>query len=348
MRTAESWDLALEAISTVPFTFGFLPAESVVVLSLDAEEKSFTIGATGRVDLDALFAARDAGQFGAMVEITGPIARAGRSGGLVAVWSDVEGHEEASELLEFVAGMMAAEWPFEYHWGTFLVSPQGVLGMNADGEHMGWKDSLELTTTRFAMGKEACSIPVGSASLRVPRLEDPEAAAPAATAWEDVMNSRWTGALTRALTREVQEAVEAGALADPEAQGRIGAALANRHFRDGLMVWALVGAPPTKSFPAVPVEEWLELADQAPPPDEVDTVIRLLLDVASNLPEGEAAPALGTAAFLSWFAGQGARPRELMEQALEEDPDYTLALIVRDCLAATLPPPWVRRRTAVA
>nr|NLD40882.1 DUF4192 family protein [Actinomycetales bacterium] len=347
MIVSESWNLALEALSTVPFTFGFVPTNSVVVLSLDAEERSVSLGPCGRIDLAAVYAARDAGEFGAMVEVTGPVARGGARGGLVAVWAEAENQEAASELLELVAGMLAAEWPFEEHWGTFLVTSDGVLGLTAAGDLMGWKDALELQITRFAMSRDACALAEGSSSLRVPRSDDPAAARDVLAARTELAGERIVGKLALQLTQELVQALDSGE-PDLRAQGRLGLALQDVWFRDALLAWVLAGAPEVVDIMGIPVVPWLEASQLRPPRPSVQSAIALLGAIARHQPPGNAAPPLACAAYLAWFAGQGALPRELMEQALEEDPTYSLAHLVEDALAASVPPPWVALRAAAA
>jgi hypothetical protein len=58
---------------------------------------------------------------------------------------------------------------------------------------------------------------------------------------------------------------------------------------------------------------------------------------------GAQAPALTLLALLSWWQGDGARARVLLDGALDSNPGYRLAVLLDDALGAAIPPGWVRR-----
>lgn len=69
--------------------------------------------------------------------------------------------------------------------------------------------------------------------------------------------------------------------------------------------------------------------------------------VAHSAPAGQA-PALTLLAVLAWWQGDGARAGILVDRALGVDPGHRLAALLREALAAGMPPGWVRRRDAGA
>ena len=59
------------------------------------------------------------------------------------------------------------------------------------------------------------------------------------------------------------------------------------------------------------------------------------------------APALSLLALLAWWRGDGARAQILLDRALQDDPEYRLAVLLDSALAAGLGPGWARRREPV-
>jgi hypothetical protein len=57
--------------------------------------------------------------------------------------------------------------------------------------------------------------------------------------------------------------------------------------------------------------------------------------------EGSRAPGLTVLAWMAWWRGDTVRSRLLVERALHDRPEYRLAKLVRDLLAAGIPPDWI-------
>ncbi|HEX7804834.1 MAG TPA: DUF4192 family protein, partial [Cellulomonas sp.] len=80
-----------------------------------------------------------------------------------------------------------------------------------------------------------------------------------------------------------------------------------------------------------------------PPAVETAAHVRVLESVVAHGRRGAQPPALTLLALLAWWQGDGARARLLLERALQEDPDYTLAQLLDATLAAAVPPGWISR-----
>ncbi|HZK05857.1 MAG TPA: DUF4192 family protein [Actinomycetaceae bacterium] len=345
MILAESWSAAFEAIASVPFNFGFVPEDSAVVAALRVGDGKLTLGPATRIDVTALPLAQKDPE--ALRFVLARIARVFPEGALVAVWSEKHG-EDAVGLLEDVRQTFNPTWTFEHHFGYFLITSEGILGMGADGEIWGRRDALELAVTRIAMSHDACSLPRGEEALRVERDPASEITEAVARARDDSAGRAWDSEMSRELTARFVRSVSEGGTADPECQGALSHALTRLDFRDGFLAWVLNGMPHVTDFSEAPVEAWLTAAENQPPRPAIRAAQKVLADVARHQRPGQAAPELACGAYLAWFSGDGSRPRVLMTQALGEDPEYSLALLVRDALAAALPPPWVDTDDAVA
>ncbi|TRW47155.1 DUF4192 domain-containing protein [Georgenia yuyongxinii] len=81
-------------------------------------------------------------------------------------------------------------------------------------------------------------------------------------------------------------------------------------------------------------------APRRPDVDVLDAAMVLAGDVAAHSAPGCGAPALGVLAFLAWWSADGARADVVAQQALAEEPDHGLALLVLRSLEGAVPPPW--------
>jgi len=175
-------------------------------------------------------------------------------------------------------------------------------------------------------------------------------------AWREQSMTAWRAAVAAELV---------GAPAVPRADasplsasvlGRIEAALADRRVRDGVLV-ALV--PGTGDLAERSVRDDAtaaspEMSDAVgaiidprcavePPAVETAAHVRVLEGVVAHGRRGAQPPALTLLALLAWWQGDGARARLLLERALVEDPEYTLAQLLDATLAAAVPPGWISR-----
>ena len=80
------------------------------------------------------------------------------------------------------------------------------------------------------------------------------------------------------------------------------------------------------------------LWDLARPGANGDAVIAGLASIVRQAPEGHVAPAATVLAICHWTSGDGARANVALEHAFADDPDYSLAGLVRTSLHTGLPP----------
>ncbi|MBO0920956.1 DUF4192 domain-containing protein [Cellulomonas sp. zg-ZUI222] len=136
--------------------------------------------------------------------------------------------------------------------------------------------------------------------------------------------------------------------------GRVEAGLHDRRVRDAVLVAALPGSGslPERVLARGGADEDAELrtavgrlvdpAEGLPPGDEVAAVRRALQDVVAHGRRGAQAPATTLLATLAWWEGDGARAAVLLGRALQDDPAYRLAHLLRTALDAGLAPGWAR------
>ncbi|WP_131104156.1 DUF4192 domain-containing protein [Ornithinimicrobium sufpigmenti] len=75
------------------------------------------------------------------------------------------------------------------------------------------------------------------------------------------------------------------------------------------------------------------------PREAPDAALDRLLELAAKVPFELGAPVLTVAAFLAWGRGQGTVANEACDLALEVDPDYRMAVLLRECLEHGVKPP---------
>jgi hypothetical protein len=69
-----------------------------------------------------------------------------------------------------------------------------------------------------------------------------------------------------------------------------------------------------------------------------DWQLSLWADVVRRAEPAVVAPPASLLAFAAWLAGQGALANVALDRALEQDPDYAMAQLLRDALDRGLPP----------
>ncbi len=87
---------------------------------------------------------------------------------------------------------------------------------------------------------------------------------------------------------------------------------------------------------------------QLPGDTRVGVARSLLVSAARHARPGRRAPVLAMLAWVAWFEGNGVRARLLVQQALDDRPGYSLALIVEEILLAGAAPPWVALRAVAS
>lgn len=341
MTSADSWSLALEAIASIPFRFAFTPRESVVVASLAIAGDSLNLGPSSRSDLNEHYEARARGVQHPATTMLDRMAAICGWGGLVVVWREVDNPAEGHAILHFLREMFGTGWPFKHHLGYYLVGNGGILGMSADGALKGWRDQLELGLTETALNHEACEMPDHEGALRFERSLAADDATQIEAARLAAARRDWDPEFSRLLTSHVTWGLVDREPLDVRALGELGFAFSRIEFRDAFLAWVVAGTPAVVDLMDVPCYEWLLNAEQHPPLPSVAAAQPFLARLVKSQPANLGAPILACAAYLAWFGGVGTLPRVLAAQALEEDPEYPLALLVAQVLESLAPPPWV-------
>jgi hypothetical protein len=138
--------------------------------------------------------------------------------------------------------------------------------------------------------------------------------------------------------------------------GRLEAGLDDRRVRDAVLVALVPGtgdlAERSVATGAGDVDAALGAAMSkiidpqhgvAPSEPETTAHVHALEGVVAHGRAGVQAPALTLLALLSWWRGDGARARLLLDGALDADAGYRLGALLDDALGAAIPPGWVRR-----
>ncbi len=169
--------------------------------------------------------------------------------------------------------------------------------------------------------------------------------------------SRWR-AEAMALWRAEVAAVHGGHGGEHSARlGRIEAALGDIGVRDAILVSFVPGtgdlAERTLGDGARvdreisrAIARIVDPSEGLAPPFEPTAAHRAALEAVITHGRRDAqAPALSLLALLAWWSADGARAAVLLDRALEADPRYRLALLVREAVDAGMPPGWVRRES---
>lgn len=75
------------------------------------------------------------------------------------------------------------------------------------------------------------------------------------------------------------------------------------------------------------------------PREDSDAALYRLLELAAKIPRELGAPLLTVTAFVAWVTGHGTVANEACDLALEVDPDYRMARLLRECLDHGVRPP---------
>ncbi|MGH3255097.1 MAG: DUF4192 domain-containing protein [Streptosporangiaceae bacterium] len=77
-------------------------------------------------------------------------------------------------------------------------------------------------------------------------------------------------------------------------------------------------------------------------PEHADAYLRLWTDVVRRAQPGHVAPAASLLAFVAWQSGDGALANVSLDRALNDDPGYSMALLLRQVIGAGAPPSLAR------
>ncbi|OKL54123.1 hypothetical protein BSZ39_05805 [Bowdeniella nasicola] len=316
-------DLLVAASSTVPYSLGYFPADSFVVVGLTAHDTSdVVLGPLARLDIhDASAMTRR--EIAVSLQ---PLLRYRTDCCLVV--GTGEDLTAAGELLEEFAAGIDHVLPV---LGTVAVGDEHIVVIDDEGEHdtltrREWETTpavAELVVSGRALqpSSESFAFPAPSASADAPLPDDGLAAECLKAAWRQAMLGRATTTQLAALAL----ALHAMTPRDTFIATCI---------RDGGSAARFEGLTPSEINDAI-------ISGPVRSAQDFHLVFDALARIASATASGLHAEICGIGGYLAWYAGDGVRARVLVEQCLAEVPDYNLALLVNSALAVGMPPPWV-------
>lgn len=363
-----------ELLALVPFQLGFVPQESLVLISL--REPRNRVGLMARVDLVDLGDRADG--LGAQLA-RNLVAHACADGArqlvpVAYVDDDPTEGEAATERVETaLATVRTAADGFVDVGAAWLVGPTRYHPREPDGTVGLGRPLVDLESTQVGAHmvlagasvvperRDLGRLPVPTASTRATAVRELRrwravvaAAAsdgPEAAAWRDASVAAWRDEMRRCAAEQQRAAVRNR----PTAWGRLGAGLEDVAVRDRVLLTLVPGTWPAASAwggdPQDAQTAWAisAIVDPSvgvpPDPDVCGPAARALRHVAAHHPEGST-PALTLLGLLSWWEGSGAEARVWLDRALATDPTYRLALLLTEAVDAGMPPGWVRARRA--
>ena len=296
-----------DLVATVPSLCGFVPQDSLVLLSLRGARRR--LGLTIRLDLPPPAAAVDV--VGALV---GRVVQDGGSAAVLVVYADAP-ERQLAELVQAsceAAGVRVVE---ALHvaggcWTSYLCAGPCCP---TDGTPVG--EAPALVQAEHALDGRAV---LGSRDELVRALAPPPwpvdvTEARAQWAACSLGQARCAGV---ALARDALAEVAAGGSVSPAAAAGLAVALHDVQVRDEVATWAL---------------------------DQDDVLLALVEQVARQVGAPWDAPVCTVLAWVAYSRGDGARANVALERALRSDPTYALALLLQSGLDGALPPAEVRR-----
>jgi hypothetical protein len=312
----------VDLITSLPYTLGFHPKRSVVLVNL----KGNRLGLTQRIDIPPPEHAQDAAN--AMV---GPMLQDCPTSVVLLGYEDVEGesipllnalmvaisnphlHPSAASFgsigLDDVLVVRDGRWYSRVCKIPTCCPPEGTpLAENAAvaSEFIGLGHSPLSSREDVAARVEA---KFGAVSL--PTIAEPDTAASLA-AWAKVLT---TGQLSR---QETEDAA---------------LALLNINFRDAMVAHTCPGFLPWDL-----VDDELKAVFETMPKIVHEGAIDRLIDLCSALADDSAAPALTVLANYAWMLGDGGITRMALERALRCDPNYRLAQLLERMVEMAIRP----------
>jgi Domain of unknown function (DUF4192) len=309
-----------EIAAAIPVLTGFVPQESVVVLSLRPPRKR--IGLTMRFDLppDDLAEVLAA-------EVAARLEHDGAATAVVAVYTeapDVDGRRAGQALVDAIDDVHPVSEALlvrDGRWWSYLCSGGSCCPSQGTPLDAATSPALELLATESTLQGRAvlASREDLVASIAPPQLlaavvaeQRLDAAAEAfVTAMAD------PSAAVRAALAIARELLDAGCdePVDPAVAAELAMALHAKAVRDEIATWGL---------------------------DRAEDLLALLIQVARQVVPPYDAPVCTLLAWISYAQGNGALANVALDRALDTDPDYTMAGLLRQAIDAQLPPAKVQ------
>jgi hypothetical protein len=310
-----------EMAAAIPVLTGFVPRESVVVVSLRAPRKR--IGLTMRFDLppeeyaDVLAA-----------EVAGRLQHDGAIAALVVVYTDREdvGGERAGQVLvDAIEGAGAAPLTEALlvrggRWWSYLCTAESCCPGEGTPVDAASSPALELLTAESTLKGRAVLASRDDLvrSIAPPQLLAGVAAEQRLDAAAEVFVAAGDSPATRAAAVQAAARLldaDGGATLDPAAVAALGIALHAKPVRDEIATWAL---------------------------DRPDDLLALLIRVARQVVPPYDAPICTLLAWVAYAQGNGALANVALDRALDTDPAYSMAALLRQSIDAQIPPEEVR------
>ena len=309
-----------DVLALVPFTLGFHPEDSLVLITLNGGDGTFH----ARIDLPD-----EPGDIPAVVEMLVRAADRNRgpapTGTLVVAYTEDECVAEAmvalletrlrAEGFELLMAIRAdgSRW-FPLGAGSrHRAAPRDSEGVPYDVR------THELTTQAVVDGRITYRTReelVDSLAPVDPALVDEVEAAHAALGPLDADDREHLRLEARWMLAQLHTAVERGTVPGPLSIARILRAVTDPDVRD--LAWCELGRSDAVGHAAF----WREVVRRSPDP--------------------QVAPAAGLLAFTAWLSGDGALAWCAVERSLRSDPDNVLARLVAQALDSALPPSaWI-------
>lgn len=311
MDTSRLVTLRSEAdlLALIPFTLGFIPEDSLVLVTLDRRTHPFH----ARVDLP-----QDLGDLeDVAAQLVVAALRNDAVRALVVVYSDDECladlvHQtlaaQLSQARIDLVTSLRADGSCWFPLGLRACDPDQEMGVPYDirSHPLTSQSVLDGRVTYGSRDDLAGSLAVADLDV----VERVSAACadlpPLSTRHADlVAEGQWT-------VRRVAELVRAGWPPDVDDLARLLRAVSHRDIRD--LAWAEIDQRNAMAH------------------------VRLWREVVRRSPEERVAPAAGLLAFAAWLAGDGALSWCAVDRALTADPDHKLARLVARTLEAAMPP----------
>ncbi len=321
MKEILDWTIVYEALSGIPLHYGVEVTNSVVVCTMQVDGTRALLGGTIRIDGGVM------NEPGVIVEILRQQSERNCNGALIAVVRP----ERGLGIDDFFEHLYR-NWPLDFHMGNVLQTDEAIAAGCGCGERKELGDELELLGTTTASLYQGRRVLRDEKEYRARRTPGGVTARKFAVMLTQVRSHLDTAEATRHVLSELRGSTPM--------MGRAAVLCALDHtaFRDGLIVWACGFAGAPDDFALVPY------AESAPHHARIESAIDALRRLCRWAPRGGAAAPLATAAYLAWYTGNGLQARVLAQQALTEDPGYSLARIVEDALLGMVPPPWVEKQ----
>lgn len=316
-----------DIVAAVPHLCGFVPAESLVAVSLRGERKR--IGLTLRFDLPAGGEGEAAGQVAE--QVAERLARDGAAAVVLVVYTEATGELPHAGLVAAITAaaqragqpVMEALLVRDGRWSSYACRrsccpPEGTpLGGGAAADALAAAAAYD---GRAVLGDRAQLV----ASLAPPALPADLARRydDAMVAWVVQVEAEGREAAGRAAISAWREALAAVASAGPTAVPseasclRLVVALQELSVRDRVATLAL---------------------------DDDEALLGLLLSLAGRCVAPYDVPVATLLALVAWVRGNGALANVALDRALAADPSYGMATLMRAGLDGQLPPSAVRQ-----